>query len=115
MTTTRFLSCLPFLAAFLFIPAFLAAQEPVSWLSGFTGDVSGGSSTLSYSFNTVDGNGCKLQIQEKETDKKGKTTEKDWVFYLSDLDPSAMSFKPSGKVIRVNLGIKNRQKFITDI
>ncbi|HYW95366.1 MAG TPA: hypothetical protein VE870_07255 [Bacteroidales bacterium] len=91
----------------------LKAQEPVSWLSDFTGDVADGSSTLKYSFYPVDGNPCKMSVEETKTDKKGNVSTSSWVFYLSDLDPSAMSFKPSGKTIDVSLGIKNSQKFIT--
>ncbi len=91
-----------------------SAQDNVAWLGDFTGDVVDGSNTLSYSFQTVDGNECKLNITEKKTDKKGSVSETGRVFYLSDLDPSAMAFKPSGKVIRVSLKIKNGQKFITE-
>ena len=92
----------------------VSAQDNVAWLGDFTGDVVDGSNTLNYSFQTVDGNECKLNITEKKTDKKGSVSETSRVFYLSDLDPSAMSFKPSGKVIRVSLKIKNGQKFITE-
>ncbi len=98
---------------FLLSSNFLSAQDNVSWLSDFTGDVVNGSSTLSYTFTKVDGNDCKLKIGEKETDKKGNVSQTDWVFYLSDLDPSALSFKPSGKVINISLNIKNGQKFVS--
>ncbi len=103
-----------YLSVLLLIPALLTAQDPVSWLSDFTGDIAGSSSTFNYTFSTVDGNACKLKIEEKETDKKGKVTSTDWVFYLSDLDPSALTFKPSGKEIKVSLKIRNSQKFITE-
>ncbi len=100
-------------AILVIFPAFAFAQDPVTWLSDYSGDITDGSSTLNYSFSTVDGNDCKIRIEEKETDKKGRVSLTSHEFYLSDLNPEALSFRPTGKVIEVSLKIKNDQKFMT--
>jgi hypothetical protein len=88
------------------------AQEPIPWLNNYTSDITMGSNTCSYTFKTIDGNACKLSIEEKKTDKKGAATTMTYQFYLSDLNTSAMNFKTSGSVAVVNLAIKQSQKFI---
>jgi hypothetical protein len=107
---TRVLFCL--ISTGLFSTA-LHSQETISWLSDYIGDVSAGSNSYKYVYTTVDNNACKLKIEEQKTDKKAVTTSKSYVLYLSDLDPSTFSFKPSGSTIIVNLATKAGQKFIS--
>jgi hypothetical protein len=90
----------------------LSGQESISWLEDFTGDITVGSNTYSYQFSTVDNNSCKIQITEKKTSKKGSTSSSAYVFYLNDLDLSALDFKTSGSNVVVNIQIKQSQKFI---
>ncbi|HPS11949.1 MAG TPA: hypothetical protein PLB87_01645 [Prolixibacteraceae bacterium] len=90
----------------------LFAQENVSWLKDFTNEMNVGSGTYKYSFKTVDGNPCKLFIEESKTDKKGTVTTTGYQFYLSDLNPSAMSFKAAGTLASATLETKNSQKFV---
>ncbi len=91
----------------------LKAQDKVSWLEDFTTEMTVGSDIYEYRFNTVDGNDCKLKIEELLTDKKGSTESRYWIFYLSDLDPAAMNFKPSGKSVSLTLETRKSQKFIS--
>ncbi len=91
----------------------VSAQENIGWLSDYTSAIEDGSDTYQYSFTSVDGNNCKIKVVEQKTDKKGKTSSMSYVFYLSDIDPAALSFKPSGKTIDINLETKMSQKFIT--
>lgn len=107
-----------FRLVFIFISSFLTAgtltaQDNINWLSDYTSAIEAGSYTYEYKFTAVDGNNCKLKIEELKTDKKGKTSTMSYVFYLSDINPASLSFKPSGKVININLEIKQSQKFIT--
>lgn len=100
---------------FLFVTSqnILKAQDKISWLEEFTPQMTIGSDTYEYRFSTVDGNECKLKIEELLTDKKGSTESRYWIFYLSDLDPAAMSFKPSGKSVALILQTRKSQKFIS--
>ena len=96
---------------FYSLPVF--CQEPVSWLSDFTNDITVGSYTYNYSFTEVDNNACKLRIDEKKTDKKGSATIKSFIVHLADIDPVSVNFKTSGSNVIVNIGIKQSQKFVT--
>jgi hypothetical protein len=89
------------------------SQNPVSWLSDYTGDINTSSYSYKYSYFTVDNKACKLKIEEQKTDKKASTVSKSYIFYLSDLDPSKFAYKPSGSTIIVTLATKSSQKFIS--
>ncbi len=91
----------------------LIAQEKISWLAEYTAEIDAGSYTYAYNYTSVDNNTCKLRIEEIKTDKKGKTSSEAYVFYLSDINPSSLSFKASGKVIDVNMETNLSQKFVT--
>ncbi len=106
-----------FIFVVLYIPLLsdfnaLNAQESISWLEDYTADVSDGSNTYNYSFSIVDDNDCKIKIIEKKTSKKGKVTTQSFIFYLNDVNPSALSFKTSGNNAVVTIEIKQSQKFI---
>ncbi len=89
------------------------AQEEIDWLADYTDEINAGSYSFRYNFTSVDNNACKLKIEELKTDKKGQTSSAEYVFYLSDINPSALSFKASGKVINVSMETRLSQKFIT--
>jgi hypothetical protein len=91
----------------------LHAQDELSWLDDYTGDMLIGSDTYQYSFTNVDGDNCKLKFVEEVTDKKGSTELHSWIFYLSDIDPSAISFKAKGKSINISMETHQSQKFIS--
>ena len=93
--------------------SYLNAQEPISWLADYTGDIVISPNTYRYSFLSMDDNPCKINILEKKVDKKGSETVKAYNFYLSDIDPSSLKFKTSGSSVLVTMGINNSQKFIT--
>ena len=69
------------------------AQDKLSWLDDFTGEMQIGSDTYQYNFTRVEENDCKMKFEELVTDKKGSTESRFWIFYLSDMNPSALSFK----------------------
>jgi hypothetical protein len=92
---------------------YVDAQEKISWLNDFTGESLIGSDTYQYDFTNVEGNDCKLNIEEQVTDKKGNIETRSWVFYLSDIDPSKISFKAKGKSLIVSMETLQSQKFIT--
>ncbi len=91
----------------------IQAQNEISWLKDFTADMPVGSDTYRYNFNTVDGNDCKLKIEEQVTDKKGSTDSRYWVFYLSDLDPATIKFNTKGKSIVISMETRLSQRFIS--
>jgi len=111
-TTKRVFSYLCPIVFLLFFQS-LHAQDPISWLDDFTGDMQMGSETYRYNFTNVDGNDCKLKFEELVTDKKGSVETHSWIFYLSDIDPSAISFKVKGKSISVSMEVRMSQKFIS--
>jgi hypothetical protein len=90
----------------------VTAQDNIPWLSNYTSEIILGSNTCSYSYKTVDGNECKISIEERKADKKGVATTMAYQFCLSDLNPTAMKFKTSGSSAIVTLEIKQSQKFI---
>jgi len=92
---------------------FGAGAQDIDWLAPYTAEVDAGSYIYRYGFTAVDNNTCKLKIDEQKTDKKGKTSSGSYVLYISDINPSSLSFKASGKVIEVNMEIRLSQKFIT--
>jgi hypothetical protein len=89
------------------------AQDKLSWLNDYTGEMLMGSDTYRYNFTNVEGNDCKLKFEELVTDKKGSTKAHSWIFYLSDIDPSAISFKAKGKSIGISMKTRQSFKFIT--
>ncbi len=89
------------------------AQDKLAWLDDFTGEMLIGTDTYQYHFTNVEGNDCKIKIDELVTDKKGSTKTHSWVFYLSDIDPSAISFKAKGKSLGISMETHQSQKFIT--
>jgi len=91
----------------------LNAQDEISWLKDFSADMPVGSDTYHYKFTNVDGNDCKLKIEEQVTDKKGSTESRHWAFYLSDLDPAALKFDTRGKSIRITMETHLSQPFIS--
>jgi len=91
----------------------LHAQDKLSWLDDYTAEMQIGSETYRYNFTNVEGNDCKLKFEEVVTDKKGATEAHSWIFYLSDIDPSAISFKAKGKSIAISMATHQSQKFIS--
>jgi hypothetical protein len=91
----------------------LKAQKELEWLADYTSEINTGSYTCVYNYTSVDNNTCKIRIEELKTDKKGKTSSESYVFYLSDINPSSLSFKASGKVINVSMETNLSQKFVT--
>ena len=89
------------------------AQDKLSWLDEYTGEMQIGSDTYHYNFYSVESNDCKLKFEELVTDKKGKTEARSWILYLSDLNPSAISFKAKGKSINISMETQQSQKFIS--
>lgn len=91
----------------------LQAQDKISWLDDYTNDIHIGSESYRYNFTNVEGDDCKLKFEELHTNKKGNTAVSSWIFYLSDIDPSAISFKAKGKSINLLMETYRSQKFIS--
>ncbi len=111
-TTTKFFF---FLFAALTVLSFqpVHAQDKIAWLDDYTSEILIGTDTYQYKFTNVEGNDCKLKIEEIVTDKKGSAETHSWVFYLSDIDPSAISFKAKGKSLGISMETFQSRKFIT--
>ncbi len=103
------------LGALLLISGWMgtAAQEAIPWLEDYTGKMEIGKETYRYEFSSVHGIDCKVEFEEIVTDKKGEEAHRSWIFYLSDIDPSAIRFNAKGKSIEVTMETRNSQKFIT--
>ncbi len=111
-TITKFFSILfAALTLLIFQPA--RAQEKLAWLDDYTGEMLIGSDTYQYNFTSVEGKDCKMKIEELITNKKGSTETHAWIFYLSDIDPSKISFKAKGKSLNISLETFQSQRFIT--
>ncbi len=108
----KYLTILPFISL-MFISQILTAQDNVTWLEDYTGEMPVGNDTYRYKFNKLDGNDCKIKIEELLTDKKGSTESRHWEFYLSDIDPATLKFNPKRKSIAIEMETKNSQKFIS--
>lgn len=89
------------------------AQDDISWLQAYTDEMVIGKETFRYTYQTVEGNDCKVEFKEYVTGRKGETELRSWIFYLSDLDPEALNFNARGKSILVTLETENEQKFIS--
>lgn len=89
------------------------AQNEISWLQDFTGDMPVGNDTYRYKFSNADGNNCKLKIEEQVTNKKGSTEIHYWIYYLADLDPAAIKFDSRGKSIVISMETRLSQRFIS--
>ncbi len=110
--TTKFFSMLfTALTVLSFQP--LQAQDKLSWLDDYTSDIQIGNESYRYNFTNVEGDDCKLTFEELHTNKKGSTVARSWIFYLSDIDPSAISFKAKGKSINLSIETYRSQKFIS--
>ena len=91
----------------------LHAQDKLPWLDDYTGEMVMGNDTYQYEFTDVNGNECKIKIEERVTDKKGAVETRSWIFYLSDMDPSKLTFKAKGKSLVISMETNQSQKFIT--
>lgn len=91
----------------------LQAQDKLPWLDDYTLEILIGSDTYQYDFTNVEGNDCKIKIEEQVKDKKGGVEKHAWIFYLSDLDPSKLTFKAKGKSLVLSMETNQSQKFIT--
>ena len=89
------------------------AQNEISWLKDFTGDMPVGNDTYRYKFSNVDGNNCKFKIEEQVTNKKGSTESHYWIFYLADIDPAAIKFASKGKSIVISMETHFSQRFVS--
>ncbi|MFW5877676.1 MAG: hypothetical protein ACOCUP_01045 [bacterium] len=107
-----YLIFLPFISLF-FINQNILAQENISWLEDYTTEMPVGNDTYRYKFTNVEGNDCKIKIEEMLTDKKGSTESRYWEFYLSDIDPATLKFNPKKKSIIIEMETKNSQEFIS--
>jgi hypothetical protein len=85
----------------------------LSWLDDFTGEIPVGNDTYQYGFSQVEGNACKLEFEERHTDKKGNTEKSSWIFYLSDIDPDALTFRAKGKALKIYIETFRSQRFIS--
>ena len=79
--TTKFFSIL-FTALIVLSFQSALAQDKLSWLDEYIGEMLIGSDTYQYNFANVEGNDCKLKFEELVTDKKGATEVYSWIFYL---------------------------------
>ncbi len=102
-----------FTALTLLISQPLQSQEKLSWLDDFDSEMLIGSDTYQYNFTQVESNACKLRFEELHTDKKGNKEKRSWIFYLSDIDPDALSFKAKGKALNISMETFRSQKFIS--
>ncbi len=91
----------------------LQAQDKLSWLDDYSGAIQIANDSYQYNFANVDGDDCKLKFEELHTNKKGSTATRSWIFYLSDMDPSALNFKAKGKSINLLMETQRSQKFIS--
>ena len=91
----------------------LHGQDNLPWLDDYTGEMVMGNDTYQYEFTDVQDNDCKIKIKERVTDKKGAAETRSWVFYLSDMDPSKLTFKAKGKSLVISMETYQSQKFIT--
>lgn len=89
------------------------AQDKIAWLEEFTEEMAIGNDRYQYRFLNVDGNDCKIEIQELLTDKKGSLETQSWIFYLSDIDPATVHYSSKGKYIEIALQTRNSQEFIS--
>lgn len=89
------------------------SQDKIPWLDDYAGEMLIGSDTYRYNFTNIEGNDCNPRIEELVTDKKGSTKTRSWVFYLSDINPSEISFKAKGKSLDISMETHRSQKFIT--
>jgi hypothetical protein len=89
------------------------AQDKLAWLDDYTGEMLIGTDTYGYQFTNVDGDDCKIKIDELVTDKKGSLKTHSWIFYLSDINPASLSFKAKGKFLEIVMETNQSQKFIT--
>lgn len=113
MKQTNLFIVIVYLLSFMLNNSNILAQEKISWLSDYTSETDAGSYICVYDYTAVDNNECKIRIEESKTDKKGKTSSEAYIFYLSDINPSSLNFKASGKVIKVSMETNLSQKFIT--
>ncbi len=111
-STSEFVSILLTALMVVFVQP-LHAQEKLSRFDDYTGEMQIGSDSYRYDFTNVEGNDCKLKFEQWVTDKKGATEVSSWIFYLSDIDPSGISFKAKGKSIIISMKTLQSQKFIT--
>lgn len=107
---------LPLFISLLFISITSQAQDEkeLSWLKNYTESVVTGSSTRLHKFYSVEGKDCKLKFVEEETDKKGNTETQAYIFYLADMNTNAISFKPTGNYITINMEAKASQDYIME-
>ncbi len=91
----------------------LQGQDKLTWLDDYTSDIHIGNESYRYNFSNVEGDDCKLKFEELHTNKKGLTSVRSWIFYLTDIDPSAISFKAKGKSINLTMETYRSQKFIS--
>jgi len=91
----------------------LHAQDKLPGMDEYTVDMLIGSDTYQYVFTSVEGNDCKIKIEEQVTDKKGGIARHSWIFYLSDMDPAKLSFKAKGKSLVISMETNQSQKFIS--
>ena len=112
MTKTFILS----VVTILLLGTHIKAQDEIelSWLQGFSESVLVGSNTHVQKYYSIEGNQCKLKFTAEITDKKGNTETASYVFYLSDLNPNAISFKPTGKYVTIEMEAKSAQKYIME-
>ena len=89
-------------------------ENPVAWLSDFTEELPAGNYLYKYSFNSLNDNPCYLKITEQKTNKKGVSSYKSYVFYLSDINPNTLNFKTTGKYITISVETNSSFKFIKE-
>ena len=94
-------------------PQILLAQDKLAWMNDFTDEILIGNDTYRYDFTNVEGNDCKIRIEEQVTNKKGALETRSWIFFLADLDPSKLTFKAKGKSLVIFMETNQSQKFIT--
>jgi hypothetical protein len=91
----------------------LLAQDKLPEMDDYRVEMLIGSDTYQYDFTNVEGNDCKMKIEEQVTDKKGAVETHSWIIYLSDMDPSKLSFKAKGKSLVISMETNQSQKFIS--
>ncbi|MCU4175808.1 hypothetical protein [Carboxylicivirga sp. N1Y90] len=96
----------------LSVVSVFADNTPVEWLEEFTSEVVTKSNTYTQEFKWVDRDKYLIQMSVQRIDKKGRSEEKEFFFYLPDIDENALQFKATGEYITVFLRTQLSQKFM---
>ena len=87
-------------------------QSVIKYITDNVGDIKSEGRDIKQKIGLINNDPCRISFTVSTSDDKGKTTDEIFEFTLSDMNKLTVEIKVSGKIMKVTLFCKNKEKLV---